>query len=262
MSSYGSPPSSSDGTSALVVSLGVVVVVLLAVVGVGAWLFLGRDDAQPAATTSSAGSAVPVPPESESATADEEPVEDEEPVDDEDPATEDTSTDDSPSEDAVADEPTPPASDAASEPLTAEEPVAVVEGELPGLVMEVLPLRRDGDQVTLEVALVVSEDAENFSADGCRFTTDNGCAGSGGLENPDDFGDFTGATLIDVVNAQRHLVLREAESGECLCSRNMAGLDPGDRLVVSASFPAPPDDVTAMTVEVPKFPAVPEVPVS
>lgn len=110
---------------------------------------------------------------------------------------------------------------------------------------------------------VAGGDAEAIGDEICLWSDDDVCEGDGTAESPDDGLDFAGATLVDVVNAQRHLVLREGGTGECLCSRNVPfSSDPGEVLRFSATFPAPPEDVTTMTVEVPNFPAVPEVPVS
>lgn len=144
------------------------------------------------------------------------------------------------------------------------EPVAVVEGEIPGGTLEVMPLQRSGDQVVLEVVLVIDPDAESVNVDECGWTTSATCyyseESAGTSEVPNDVGDFTAVSLVDVVNGQRHLVLRQADDGECLCSRNVPGVyEPGGRYGFSASFAAPPEDVTSMTVEVPNFPAVPDV---
>lgn len=161
-----------------------------------------------------------------------------------------------PSDDAEA---TPEAS-ASPAAVETGEPVAVVEGEIPGATLAVFPLRRVGDQVELEVVFAVNPDAEEPDNEGCRWVGESGCTGDGTLESPDDVGDFSGATLVDVENGQRHLVLRQTDDGECLCSRDVEQFfEPGQRYRFSATFAGPPEDVTSMTVEVPNFPAVPEV---
>jgi hypothetical protein len=48
----------------------------------------------------------------------------------------------------------------------------------------------------------------------------------------------------------------------CSCSRNLGNIDAGGQLVLWAKFPAPPDDVQKLTVEIPHFPPLDEVPLS
>jgi len=123
---------------------------------------------------------------------------------------------------------------------------------------------RNGDQVTAEVNVVVPEEAGGtVGSESCLWAANATCVGDGTIESPDDGLDFTGITLVDVDNGQRHLVLRQGDTGECLCSRNVPfSLDPDTQTRFFATFPAPPDDVTTMTVEVPNFAAVPGVPLS
>jgi len=230
------------------VLLGVAVAVLLAVVAVGGFL-LTRQDQQVASTTSVAESdggsgsrdAIASPSEDTEESGEEEPEETE----------------------SASPRPTAsPGSDASPRPSVGSELVATVTGSLPGVTLEVFPLVRNGDQVTLELDVTFPEDADSFYAT-CDFTFESSCGGSSsGVEDPNDISDFVGVTLVDVDNAQRHLMLRQGNNGECLCSRTMAPFEPGTPSRLFATFPAPPDDVTTMTVEVVKFAPVPQVPIS
>jgi hypothetical protein len=67
--------------------------------------------------------------------------------------------------------------------------------------------------------------------------------------------------LVDEVNGREHFVLRNAD-GACLCSGEFAVLDAGESSVISAKFPAPPEDVTQASIETPGFPSFDAVPLS
>ena len=80
-------------------------------------------------------------------------------------------------------------------------------------------------------------------------------------------GDTTGDTadglqLVDGKNAKLYLVASDGK-GRCVCSRNLNSmfLDYGNPMLLSASFAAPPTDVTAIHVRIPNFGTVKNVPV-
>jgi hypothetical protein len=148
------------------------------------------------------------------------------------------------------------ASEPADEPPA--EPVATVEGQPPFASLEITDLRRVGDTVTLEFVIV--------GADGMGSTNPVDIVAApqdrwdGGDQPTDERRQsVSGVTLVDQVNRKRHLVLRDSE-GACLCTRFAEFIDASARYPHSAQFPAPPEDVTQMTVQVPTFPAVDSVP--
>jgi hypothetical protein len=55
--------------------------------------------------------------------------------------------------------------------------------------------------------------------------------------------------------------MRDAEDN-CVCSRSIKDLEPGAQAKVWAKFTAPPDDVNALTVVVPHFIPMENVPIS
>ena len=55
--------------------------------------------------------------------------------------------------------------------------------------------------------------------------------------------------------------LRDAE-GNCLCSSHLESLSAGNRIELSATFPAPPRSVKVVTVSFSQFPAFPNIPIS
>ena len=76
-----------------------------------------------------------------------------------------------------------------------------------------------------------------------------------------DHSSIGGVSLVDAVNKKKYLVVRDSES-RCLCSRDLHGLKPGESLSVYAKFPAPPDDVQKITVQIPHFLPADDVPIS
>ena len=71
-----------------------------------------------------------------------------------------------------------------------------------------------------------------------------------------------GLQLVDGKNAKLYLVASDGQ-GRCLCSRNLSNLflDYGNPVPLSASFAAPPADITAVQVRIPGFGTVKNVPV-
>lgn len=148
-----------------------------------------------------------------------------------------------------------PASDPAPEsvpvateaPAPAAEPLPVVasrqvddttfEGETVPLVVDVNRLSRSNGRVLLEFSVTNTSDSVTWTV------LDDFAEGA--------VGDFTasGVSLIDLANDLRYLVLVDSE-GDCICSE-VGGADvaPGQSVSYSASFPAPPADVTLVDVQ-------------
>lgn len=150
-----------------------------------------------------------------------------------------------------------PSEEGSAEPRPSAAPteaIATAVGELPGLRLEILGLRRSGDAVTLDFA-VVNETADDLAYSSAVFFASPQGDGV-------DYYTVSGVTLTDDLNSQRYLVLREADSRRCVCSIDVdTGLPAGTRAVYYANFPAPPDDVTELSVQVPNFSSVEAVPV-
>jgi len=72
-----------------------------------------------------------------------------------------------------------------------------------------------------------------------------------------------GLQVIDGKNSKLYLVASDGQ-GQCLCSRQLLGkyVFAGQPMVLSATFAAPPADVTTVDVRVPGFGTVVRVPVS
>jgi hypothetical protein len=139
----------------------------------------------------------------------------------------------------------------------ADEPpadtLATVEGQPPFASLEIVDLRRVEDTVTLEFVMVADDSASTTPVrDLFAAPMDQGGTEERRIS-------VSGVTLVDQVNRKRHLVLRDTE-GACLCTRFEGYVDANLRYPQSAQFAAPPDDVDRMTVQVPGFPAIDNVP--
>lgn len=123
------------------------------------------------------------------------------------------------------------------------------QGEYPGLTMTVQELKRTANTVTLKLAMI--NDSKNEFGLGYNFGDGNGA----------DFGSIAGIHLIDSTNKKKYFVVRDSD-GACLCSRAIANIPPSSQSMVWAKFPAPPDDVQKVTIEIPHFAPLEDVPIS
>ncbi len=112
---------------------------------------------------------------------------------------------------------------------------------------DVLTLRRSGELLTLEIQLTNLDDGSLVSSS--SFTA-----------NPGDDA-VTGITLVDGRNKKRYLPAKDS-AGRCLCSKAFINLNEGGSTIVSATYAAPPADVTTLSVELPGFGTFADLPVS
>ncbi|MBA2529519.1 MAG: hypothetical protein H0V19_06075 [Euzebyales bacterium] len=132
------------------------------------------------------------------------------------------------------------------------EPIITARGSVQDATLEISALYRTApDVVTLEAALVADPDGNGFSP------YDQFGGGETG-----DYAYFSGVTLDDLGNGRRYKVLRDTE-GVCVCSRTPNNtINPGDRLYLYASFPAPPPTVDTVTISVPQFQPLNDIPIA
>ena len=124
------------------------------------------------------------------------------------------------------------------------------------VVLTLYPVVRDG--LVSHVNLVLSvpdKGAERVQVSSLLSDADNTASDATG-----DAAD--GLQLVDGKNAKLYLVASDGK-GRCLCSRNLNNLflDPGNPVLLSAAFAAPPADITAIQVRMPNFGTVKNVPV-
>ena len=171
------------------------------------------------------------------------------------------------SEAEFAAEAEPPAQAMAAAPAAAAEPpasttppaltasglvLAKSDGEKPGMSVEVTELKRSsGDTITLKFTMF------NNSSENADFGNN--------YRDPDfvvDYGSVGGVHLVDAVNKKKYLVVRASDTKNCLCSQGNANIVPGGRSNLWAKFPAPPEDVKVITVMIPHFVPMDDVPIS
>jgi hypothetical protein len=76
-----------------------------------------------------------------------------------------------------------------------------------------------------------------------------------------DFNSVGGVQLVDEAGKKKYLVVRDS-AGKCVCSQGVKDLKPGGTANLWARFPAPPDNVAKITVIVPHFQPMDDVPIS
>jgi hypothetical protein len=131
-------------------------------------------------------------------------------------------------------------------PTPSSNALPSTQGEFPGLTLTVQELKRSSNALTLKFVLQ--------SKGGMAFGYDFG-------EGTQEFGNVAGIHLIDAANKKKYFVVRDAD-GSCVCSQHIANIAAGSQAVLWAKFPAPPDDVQKITVEIPHFPPIEDVPIT
>lgn len=131
--------------------------------------------------------------------------------------------------------------------------LAATDGEYPDVKLEVTGLKRtSGNTLTLKFTII------NDSSEAMDFSYDFGEEGKYGTI---DFNSVGGVNLVDAAGKKKYLVLRDSD-GKCVCSRSLKDVQPGSRANLYAKFPAPPESVEKITVEIPHFIPMDDVPIS
>jgi hypothetical protein len=150
---------------------------------------------------------------------------------------------------AIADKANTAASPAA-ESVPAGPVLASTDGDKPGIRVEVVELKRtSGETVNLKFTMI--NDSDKDMSFGYDF----------GEGSTTDISTIAGTHLIDAAGKKKYFVVRDTENA-CLCSRGLASIKPQTRANLFAKFPAPPDDVQKITVVIPHFTPMDDVPIS
>jgi hypothetical protein len=145
--------------------------------------------------------------------------------------------------------PTPASTPAAKAPSV----IATTDGDYPDIKVEITELKRtSGNTLTLKFTII------NDSSNDMGFKDD---FGEQGKYETIDYKSVGGVNLVDAAGKKKYLVLRDSD-GKCLCSRDLKDVQPDSRVNLYAKFPAPPDDVENITVEIPHFIPMDDVPIS
>lgn len=130
--------------------------------------------------------------------------------------------------------------------------IATADGEAAGVTATIKELKRASGG-TISLKLVIT------NGSGKRLNTGYDFA------DPDnsvrDFNSIGGVQLIDPVGKKKYFVARDSE-GKCVCSQGLKDLEPGESVNVWAKFAAPPADVQNVSVIVPHFSPMDDVPIS
>ncbi len=132
--------------------------------------------------------------------------------------------------------------------------------------LDIVELKRSGQTAALNLRLAIVEEGGSDSTVSAQVasTFDDGIfqrirggtsiAGGGSLD---------GISLVDNRNGKRYLVGRD-DRGACVCDANLSSafVKPGAPLLLSATFGAPPADVDAVDVVIPRFGTFKDVPIS
>jgi len=154
------------------------------------------------------------------------------------------------------------ATTAAGQPAAAPVVASSDHADLPGITLAINQLRRsDANTITLIFTIA------NKGSKALNFDWTWGEAGFVEVGNALTF-DMSGAYLVDTGGKKKYLVLRDTRK-VCLCTTGilrsgteLKGVEAGQETTMFAKFPAPPAQVAKLTVVVPHFPALDNVPLS
>jgi hypothetical protein len=137
---------------------------------------------------------------------------------------------------------------AAAAPST--EGLGTGDGEQTGTKVVITELKRGGTTLTLKFT-IYNDSATDLNV--------------GGRFNAPDYKDnggrsFSGVHLIDGVAKKKYFVVADSD-GNCLCSEHVDDVKAKTQVSLWAKFPAPPDSVQKITVQIPRFIPVDDVPI-
>jgi len=122
--------------------------------------------------------------------------------------------------------------------------VASTDGEKTGTHIDVTELKRTSGG-TVNLKFTISNSGSDPLPTHVAYLGDNAIS-------VDNYGDISGVHLVDPVNKKKYFVVVDTDK-HCLCSKAMPDVKPGEKLNVWAKFPAPPPEVTKVTIEIPHF---------
>lgn len=154
------------------------------------------------------------------------------------------------------------ASTAAGQPAPAPVIARSDHADLPGITLAINQLRRSDPNTLTLIFTIANKGDKAFN-----FDWTWGEAGFVEVGNALTF-DVSGVYLVDTGGKKKYLVLRDTNK-QCLCTTGilhsgteLKGVETGQETTMFAKFPAPPASVTRLTVSVPHFPALDNVPLS
>jgi hypothetical protein len=130
--------------------------------------------------------------------------------------------------------------------------IATADGDQPGASVAIKELKRgSGGMISLKFTII-------------NNTNHNLGFGPNYADSAHDSADYNsvgGVQLIDPVGKKKYFVARDAE-GACVCSRGLPAVPEGGTINAWAKFPGAPDDVQKISVVIPHFAPMDDVPIS
>jgi hypothetical protein len=143
---------------------------------------------------------------------------------------------------AVAASAAPPAAGAAPAGL------ATADGEQTGTRAVITDLKRAGNTVTLK--FVIYNDSGSEMDTSGQFT-DNDYKG---------YLSFSGVHLLDQTGKKKYYAVKDSD-GNCVCTDGINGIKAKTSVTVWVKYPAPPEGTQKITVQIPHFVPVEDVPI-
>lgn len=129
--------------------------------------------------------------------------------------------------------------------------IATADGETSGVKVVVQELKRTSGG-TLSLKFTITNGSDKAVGSGYNFADkDHEIA---------DHGSVGGVQLVDEAGKKKYFVVRDT-AGKCVCSQDVKDIKPGNTVNLWARFPAPPDTVQKITVIVPHFQPMDDVPI-
>ena len=129
--------------------------------------------------------------------------------------------------------------------------IASADGETSGVKVVVQELKRTSGG-TVSLKFTITNGSEKEVGAGYNFADKD--------HEIIDHGSVGGVQLVDEAGKKKYFVVRDT-GGKCVCSQDVKGIKPGDTANLWARFPAPPDTVQKITVIVPHFQPMDDVPI-
>ena len=129
--------------------------------------------------------------------------------------------------------------------------IATADGEKSGLRIDVTELKRGSGGTVMMKFTLANNSQENVNFAG-NFL------GDGSVSS--DYKAVGAVHLIDPVGKKKYFVIRDAEQ-KCVCSREVEAIKPGEKASLWAKYPAPPPDVQKVSIVVPHFTPMDDVPI-
>ena len=147
----------------------------------------------------------------------------------------------------------PPAQPAVATAAPTAGAIAGTDGERSGAHIDITELKRTSGG-TLNLKFVLSNNGSDRFGMGGDYFGDKDVS-------RDSYRDLSGIHLLDATNKKKYFVVTDSEK-KCVCSKNVADIEQGSKVNLWAKFPAPPPEVTKVTIEIPHFQPIDDVPIA